>query len=208
MMNTRRTWPLPPEMFATSSCWILGFHKVRFLNHFSVENYTANLPHQPRMMRLTTNCLCKDIGWSLPLLRDWYFLLSPCDAYILMYAVNSMSTFQDLCRAARQIPLNSKQNSKLNLILIGTKSDDKLDREVSYQDGFGLSQQLGCCAFYEVSAKMNDNVDEAVIELIKSLRVKRRSRRYPWTRLFRLLATSKSLGNSLQVNVSKPMRVM
>ncbi|PPQ70313.1 hypothetical protein CVT24_013008 [Panaeolus cyanescens] len=135
-------------------------------------------------------------------------LLVPCDGYILMYAVNSMSTFQDLCRAARQIPLNSKKNSKLNLILVGTKSDDKFEREVSYQDGFGLSKQLGCSAFFEVSAKTSDYVDEAVVELVRSIKSKKRARRYPWTRLFRLLATSKSLGNNLQVKVSKPMRVM
>jgi GTPase KRas protein len=132
--------------------------------------------------------------------------LVPCDAYILMYAINSMSTFQDLSRACRQIPLNAKQNTKLKMILIGTKCDDDMEREVSYQDGFALSKQLGCCAFFETSAKTNENVDAAVLELVQVLRASRKGRRYPWTKLFRLLAASKSFGNGLQLKVSKPMR--
>ncbi len=72
---------------------------------------------------------------------------------ILMYSIASRVSFQDISRTCRQLPLDGKADPRLVLILVGTKCDDDLAREVSTDEGAALAEGLGCKGFFETSAK-------------------------------------------------------
>ncbi len=89
---------------------------------------------------------------------------------ILMYSIASRVSFQDISRTCRQLPLDGKADSRLVLILVGTKCDDDLAREVSTDEGAALAEGLGCKGFFETSAKRGENVDAAVLAMVQALR--------------------------------------
>jgi GTPase SAR1 family protein len=89
---------------------------------------------------------------------------------MLLYSISSRWSFQDVSRTCRQIPLDTKEDPRLVLVLIGTKSDEKSTREVSAEEGIALAAGLGCKAFFETSAKTGENVDAAVFAMVQALR--------------------------------------
>lgn len=54
------------------------------------------------------------------------------------------------------------------VILIGNKSDQTSEREVSTQEGFELSRELGC-SFVEASTKEGYNVERAFYDVVRQL---------------------------------------
>ena len=93
-----------------------------------------------------------------------------CDGFILLYSTTSRSSFKEVSRTCRQLPLDAKKDHNLVLVLVGTKSDDKSSREVTPEEGRALADQLGCQAFFETSAKSGENVNNAVSAMVLALR--------------------------------------
>ncbi|KAF8955351.1 P-loop containing nucleoside triphosphate hydrolase protein [Flammula alnicola] len=106
---------------------------------------------------------------------------------ILMYSITSRWSFQDVARTCRQVPLDTKEDPNLVLILVGTKSDEDLSREVAYDEGAALSQELGCQAFFETSAKSGENVDAAVLAMVEALRKAESDRRMNFMGPFKMI---------------------
>ncbi|KAF8155778.1 P-loop containing nucleoside triphosphate hydrolase protein [Crassisporium funariophilum] len=107
--------------------------------------------------------------------------------FILMYSITSRNSFQDIARTCRQIPLDPKRDSSITLILVGSKSDQSSFREVTTEEGVALAEELGCYAFYETSARTGDNVDAAIISMVRALRHAAADRRIKFMTPFRAL---------------------
>ncbi|KAH9478342.1 Ras-like protein [Psilocybe cubensis] len=119
--------------------------------------------------------------------RDMEEEMPSCDGYIILYSIASRSSFQEVSRICRQIPLNGRQDPNLMLILAGTKSDLKSSRQVSTEEGLALAKELGCEAFFETSAKSGENVDAVVLSMVQALRRAAASRDMDMMAPFRMM---------------------
>ena len=66
-----------------------------------------------------------------------------------------------------QVSKNGPPN--LKKILVGKKCDLEDKREVKKEKGKELSDELGFCNFFEVSAKTGENVEEAFMFLLEEI---------------------------------------
>jgi small GTP-binding protein len=70
---------------------------------------------------------------------------------ILVYSINDYNSFQNLDTWITQLKKNAPVNNKI--ILIGNKSDEDGNKEVTYDDGKKICQKYNLELFMEVSAK-------------------------------------------------------
>lgn len=77
---------------------------------------------------------------------------------ILVYDVTVRSSFENVKIWIRDIKENSRGDQPL--VLLGNKSDKKRDQVIDSGEGEALAKELGI-PFFEVSAKVRYNVDEA-----------------------------------------------
>mmetsp|Transcript_27703 Transcript_27703/g.47399 ORF Transcript_27703/g.47399 Transcript_27703/m.47399 type:complete len:91 (+) Transcript_27703:408-680(+) len=61
--------------------------------------------------------------------------------------------------------LNACSSSKVPRVLVGNKSDLKIERQVSSEEGKQLAQKWGC-PYIECSAKHNENIVELFTKLL------------------------------------------
>ncbi|VDD93311.1 unnamed protein product, partial [Enterobius vermicularis] len=81
------------------------------------------------------------------------------DAIILVYSIADTKSFTEVTKYYRSI--------MFPIVLVGTKADiDKKQRRVSSFEGQQLARSFNC-PFIEVSAKTNDRVHEAFVELMR-----------------------------------------
>mmetsp|Transcript_21497 Transcript_21497/g.31211 ORF Transcript_21497/g.31211 Transcript_21497/m.31211 type:complete len:211 (+) Transcript_21497:100-732(+) len=86
---------------------------------------------------------------------------------LLVYDISDESSFSNVRNWMRQIEQNAAEN--VNRILIGNKSDvDPSDRKVTHAQGKALADEFGI-KFFETSAKMNTNVDEAFLAIASDI---------------------------------------
>lgn len=90
------------------------------------------------------------------------------DGFLLLYDISSKITFdeipllfQEICRIKGAVPA---------MILVGSKLDRAIFREVSFEEAAELREKLGC-QFIEASAMENLNVDEAFSLLVNKPRL-------------------------------------
>ncbi|KIM46723.1 hypothetical protein M413DRAFT_261470 [Hebeloma cylindrosporum] len=125
-----------------------------------------------------------------------------CHGIILLYSTTSRSSFQEVSRTCRQLPLNAHNDRNLTLILVGTKSDDNASREVTPEEGRALADELGCRGFFETSAKSGENVNEAVSAMVLALRKAMRERKVDvmssFLMIFRLISRFRGGGSRIQ----------
>lgn len=82
--------------------------------------------------------------------------------------IKSASTSSDLDTAT--IPASFPR--PVSIVLVGTECEDE-KREVSFEEGRKLGQDLGCVV-YEASVETKVNVDEALYDIIRKCREARR----------------------------------
>jgi Ras family protein len=93
--------------------------------------------------------------------QDEYSILSSyqtngMNGYILVYSIASRSSF-DMIKIIRDKILDFTGLATVNCVVVGNKSDLKLQRQVSVEEGKHLAQQWNC-TYIETSAKENQNV--------------------------------------------------
>jgi len=86
---------------------------------------------------------------------------------LLVYDVSDEASFTNVRNWMRQIDQNAAEN--VNRLLIGNKSDVEAgDRKVTYEQGKNLAADYGI-KFFETSAKLNSNVDEAFLSIASDI---------------------------------------
>jgi small GTP-binding protein len=103
------------------------------------------------------------------------------DGFVLIYSISSRSSFTRISKFYQQIlrvRASDEEESKNALVspvvcLVGNKSDRVTEREVSTQEGFAMSKELGC-RFVEASAKNCVNVERAFYDVVRLMREQRK----------------------------------
>ena len=90
------------------------------------------------------------------------------EGFLLVYSVTSRNSFDELLSYYQQIQ-RVKDSDYIPVVVVGNKLDLENERQVSYEDGQRLANQLNA-PFLETSAKQAINVDEAFYDLIRLVR--------------------------------------
>ncbi|KAK5575592.1 hypothetical protein RB653_006725 [Dictyostelium firmibasis] len=99
---------------------------------------------------------------ELTAMRDQW--IRSCEGFVLVYSITSRSSFDQVLHFREQI-YRVLDRDDIPIMMIGNKSDLINERQVSYQEGKELSQNLGM-SYMEVSAKSRSNIDEVFYEAI------------------------------------------
>jgi len=100
-------------------------------------------------------------------MRDQYVRTG--QGYLLVYSVSSAYSLKELNMFRDQI-LRAKDADKVPMVLVGNKCDlQPTERQVSTADGQQTGKVFGC-PFFESSAKMRINVDNAFYQLVREVR--------------------------------------
>ena len=98
-------------------------------------------------------------------LRDSYMRTG--DGFILVYAVNSSTSFDD-CNKLRAQVLRIKEKDNVPMVLVGNKCDVE-ERDVTNEEGQNLAKTFNC-GFLESSAKENININEIFVTIVKKVK--------------------------------------
>ncbi|XP_054615501.1 dexamethasone-induced Ras-related protein 1-like [Dunckerocampus dactyliophorus] len=161
---------------------ILGSTKVgktaiisRFLNERVEEQYTPTIEDFHRKFySIRGNVYQLDIldtsgNHPFPAMRRLSILTG--DVFILVFSLDSRDSFQEVQRLKRQIyetksclRNKTKESADVPLVICGNKCDRDFQREVREEEIEQLVRgcdEHGCrCAYVEISAKKNTNVDQ------------------------------------------------
>lgn len=100
-------------------------------------------------------------------LRDSYMRTG--NGFLLVYAVNSSSSFDD-CNKLRSQIQRIKEKDSVPLVLVGNKCDvDASEREVTTEEGQKMATTFNC-AFLETSAKENINIQEVFTTIVRQVK--------------------------------------
>lgn len=94
------------------------------------------------------------------------------NGFFCVYSITSKESFYEAQSLFGHIK-RVKGDDNIPIVLVGNKCDLE-DREVSYEDGSTLSQELNC-SFIETSAKSGFNVTAAFELLVKQIKEYRNS---------------------------------
>ena len=90
------------------------------------------------------------------------------DYSVCVYSISSRRSFDEITTFYQQI-LRVKGKDYFPCVIVANKCDLENDRQVSTEEGKDLAKNFGC-KFFEVSAKLNINVDESFYELFREIR--------------------------------------
>jgi len=105
-------------------------------------------------------------------MREHY--MSSGEGFLIVYSITSRGSFEEIFDFQRQI-LRVKDAERVPMVLIANKSDLEYERQVGMNEGREVARQFGC-PFFEASAKLRMNVDEAFIALVREIRLVNRER--------------------------------
>ena len=86
------------------------------------------------------------------------------NAVIFVYDSTDRFSFSNIPNWLKEFESNISVNEVIK-ILVGTKSDIKSKRQVSFQEGYDMSNTLGFDGFFETSSKTNSNVEETFLSI-------------------------------------------
>ena len=90
--------------------------------------------------------------------------LKGTDGILFVFDIANIETFELIQVWIEEINENNREN--VGIILFGNKLDLEKERQVSIEDAEKLSKELGC-KYFEGSAKIGENIQEALDELAK-----------------------------------------
>ena len=100
-------------------------------------------------------------------------LMQGGEGFIVVYAVNSRATFDEVTKFRDQI-IRVKDAAKVPMVICGNKCDLAVKRQVTQAEGEKLARSFGA-RFFETSALSRINVDESFFELVREIRKARNS---------------------------------
>nr|XP_046190852.1 dexamethasone-induced Ras-related protein 1-like [Oncorhynchus gorbuscha] len=157
---------------------ILGSTKVgktaiisRFLNKKVDDQYTPTIEDFHRKLySIRGDAYQLDIldtsgNHPFPAMRRLSILTG--DVFILVFSLDNRDSFQEVQRLKRQIyetksclKNKTKENVDVPIVICGNKCDREFNREVQNEEIEKLVAGDEQCAYYEISAKRNTNVDQ------------------------------------------------
>eukprot|EP01091_Cochliopodium_minus_P021421 TRINITY_DN979_c0_g2_i2.p1 TRINITY_DN979_c0_g2~~TRINITY_DN979_c0_g2_i2.p1 ORF type:complete len:109 (-),score=21.46 TRINITY_DN979_c0_g2_i2:38-364(-) len=99
-------------------------------------------------------------------MRDQY--LRNAEGMIIVYSITSRDSFDEISIFRDQV-LRVKDEDFFPLVLIGNKCDLEDEREVTRKEAEEMAKSWNI-PFFETSAKMNTNVNEAFLSIIEEIR--------------------------------------
>ncbi|PVG01524.1 ras-domain-containing protein [Serendipita vermifera] len=93
-----------------------------------------------------------------------------CDGLLFPYSINDLESFEAMKRWANN--LSRLKGESPAIMVVGTKCDQELDREVTMQEGHEFATKLHGL-YIEVSAKLGINVEAAFMNLVNLIRKRR-----------------------------------
>lgn len=172
------------------------------LNHF-VETYDPTIEDSYRKQVVIDQqaCMIEVLDTAgqeeYTALRDQW--IRDCEAAVLVYSATSRNSFNRINKFYHQIrrvkestysqpsigpPTTTGVNDArtkpagIPVMLVANKTDKEKEREVTTAEGFALARELHCM-FVESSAKDCINVEKAFYDLVRELRLQRRSATQP-----------------------------
>ena len=113
----------------------------------------------------------------------------------VVYDITRRDTFESADRWINDLKITA--DPKINIILIGNKSDLEDKREVSKESVQKLIKDLDIDLYYETSAKNSTNVNEAFITMTKEV-MKNTSKKGPAPKKDNVVVTTAPSGQSIQ----------
>ncbi|BEI83202.1 hypothetical protein CcaverHIS002_0310700 [Cutaneotrichosporon cavernicola] len=112
------------------------------------------------------------------------------EGFLVVYSIAARSTFDRVEKIVERVMLvkdeaslsatdnvygrpSPRQRVRTPIVIVGNKRDQGNDREVSLEEGRALATQLGC-DFFETSARLNQNVEAAFKQLVRSIKIAKR----------------------------------
>lgn len=92
------------------------------------------------------------------------------EGFILVYSITSRSSFSRVKNYFSQIQRVKEEDEAYALVLVGNKSDRSNERQISRQEGEALARELGNVPFFESSAKLNINTENAFFACARKCR--------------------------------------
>ena len=138
----------------------------------------------------------------------WSIYLKMAERGILMYTIDDRKSFEDVLAWKELFENNTPQGCQL--ILVANKKDVK-DRVVSYEEGKMLAQRHGI-PFFEVSAKLDENFDGIIDQILFSDEVKASKtenlnlKNPSWSRTQNLVPEERNLKSDFQRIVRKQLK--
>ena len=99
-------------------------------------------------------------------IRDNYFRTG--EGFLCVFSLTETKTFEDMEDFREQIQ-RVHDTDKMPIVLVGNKSDIEDSRQVSRQEAEQLAQSWGV-QYFETSAKLRTNIDEAFEALARAVR--------------------------------------
>jgi len=90
------------------------------------------------------------------------------DGYLIVYAINSKSTFQEAQVLFDKI-MRIKDDDKFAMVLAGNKCDLDDERQVAKEDAEKQAKTWNC-PFFETSAKTKQNTEESFHQVVREIR--------------------------------------
>ena len=84
-----------------------------------------------------------------------------------MYSITSRATLQEAEEIINNL-LRVREVNSFPMVLVGNKSDLGKERQIATDEGLNLAKKFGI-PFFETSAKMRDNVEQSIHELIRTI---------------------------------------
>mmetsp|Transcript_86874 Transcript_86874/g.106555 ORF Transcript_86874/g.106555 Transcript_86874/m.106555 type:complete len:200 (+) Transcript_86874:33-632(+) len=94
------------------------------------------------------------------------------NGFIFVYAIDSRASFiecQKFFDRLKRVRDDDDDTKPFSMLLVGNKCDLKESREVTFNEGKNLADDLGC-KFYETSAKTGDGVRQAFEEVVREMK--------------------------------------
>lgn len=88
--------------------------------------------------------------------------------FLLVFAINDRQSFNEVSKLFTQI-LRVKDRDDFPIVLVGNKADLETQRQVPRSEAFAFSASHHV-AYFEASAKLRLNVDEAFEQLVRAVR--------------------------------------